>query len=158
LHSDKLLEFAHPNALLFKVWPEGTGNRLGHVLADAALLLGETAPVNLAAFGRLGLGNAANFAHNENASSRVGRGQWRRPFCRSRGNSTGEHSMPDFQRPMLNNLALECLNIRVDHDLYEVAEAGLRFPTELGLGLGGIADQEIDFGGALVAGVVFYVF
>src|SRR5687768_11816043 len=59
LHGNELFQLADPDALLLEIRLKGPGYRLGDVLADAAFFLGETATVNLAAFGRLGLGDAA---------------------------------------------------------------------------------------------------
>ncbi len=48
-------------------------------------------------------------------------------------------------------------HVGVDHDFDEFREADLGFPIELFFGLGRVADEEIDLGGAFVAGVVFDV-
>jgi len=55
-------------------------------------------------------------------------------------------------------LALQCGHVGIDHDFDQFREADFGFPAELFFGFRGVADEEVDFGGAFVAGVVFDVF
>lgn len=57
-----------------------------------------------------------------------------------------------------SGLPLQTCQIRVDHDLDKFLESDFRLPAKLFLGFGRITDEEIDFGRALVTGVVFDVF
>jgi hypothetical protein len=54
-------------------------------------------------------------------------------------------------------LALGELEVGLDHDLHEFLELHLGLPAELLLRLGRVADQQLDLGGTLVAGVVLDV-
>jgi len=47
--------------------------------------------------------------------------------------------------------------VRVDHKGDEIGEAGTGGPAEFLCGFGGITDEEVDFGGSMVAGVEFHV-
>ena len=55
-------------------------------------------------------------------------------------------------------LAFKHFDVGVDHELDQLLEANLGFPAELALRLGWIADEQIDFGRAFVAGVILHVF
>jgi hypothetical protein len=63
LHGDELFQLANPDTLGLQVRFKGPRDLLGDVLADAALFLGETATVNLAALDGAGFGDAADFGH-----------------------------------------------------------------------------------------------
>jgi len=51
----------------------------------------------------------------------------------------------------------EGVHVGLHHELDETFEGDAGLPAKLGLGFGGVADQEFDFGGAEVAGVKFDV-
>ena len=53
---------------------------------------------------------------------------------------------------LINSLA-NFLIIGMDHDFDELVEGGFGFPAEHGFSFGIVADEELDFGGAEVAGV-----
>jgi len=50
-------------------------------------------------------------------------------------------------------IALGLLEVGFDHGFHQFREADARFPTQHGLGLGRVAEQELDLGGAKVAGI-----
>src|SRR5450631_4448486 len=55
-------------------------------------------------------------------------------------------------------LVAELLEVRVDHHRDELGEADLEFPAQLPAGLGGVAQERVDLGGAHEGGVEHDVF
>jgi hypothetical protein len=55
---------------------------------------------------------------------------------------------------MPRELVVEGLYVGVDHDVHERRAVRLRRPAEVALRLARVADERVDLGGSLVAGVV----